>query len=296
MRLTTLLLVIAAFLSVADLRNWATPESPKAGNSLLGSNANTTSEQARRPFQWPDGKRMALSITFDDGRPSQVDAGLALFRKHGVKVTFFLQGNQIEKRLDEWRQAVADGHEIGNHSMTHPCTGNYQFSRHNALEDYSLSMMQKQLDSANAQISRLLGVKPQTFAYPCGQKFVGRGRNTKSYVPLIAKHFLVGRGYLDEAANDPAFCDLSQTLGTPFDDLDFEQMMKPIQEAVEQGRWVVFVGHEIGDRGFQITDIKALEALCDYAKDPANGIWLGTVSEIGKYIRGRRASGDPSFP
>jgi hypothetical protein len=233
---------------------------------------------------------MALSISFDDGRLSQIDRGLELLRKHGVKVTFFLRGDHVEQRLEGWRQAVADGHEIGNHSMTHPCTGNYEFSRHNALEDYSLSTMQKQLDAANAQISGLLGVKPQTFAYPCGQKFIGRGRRAKSYVPLVAKRFLVGRGYLDEAANDPAFCDLAQALGTPFDDMDFEQMMKPIAEAAKQGRWVIFVGHEIGERGYQVTDSKALEALCEYVNDPASGIWLATVGEVGAYIQRQRTT------
>ena len=256
--------------------------------SLHAQNASPANEKSPK-FEWPNGKRMAISLSFDDARVSQVDTGLALLRKHGVKATFFLQGNRIEQRLEGWRQAVADGHEIGNHSMTHPCTGNYEFSRQNALEDYSLSMMQKQLDSANEQISRLLGVKAKTFAYPCGQKFVGRGRNTKSYVPLIANHFLVGRGYLDEAANDPTFCDLAQALGTAFDDMDFEQMLKPIQDAAKQGRWVIFVGHEIGQRGFQVTDTKALEALCDYANEPANGIWLATVAEIATYIEGHRA-------
>jgi len=275
-----LFLMLAAFLYGVGSRSAAIP----------GRNASPENKEAARSFPWPDGKRMALSLSFDDGRPSQVDTGLALLRKHGVKVTFFLQGNQIEKRLDGWRQAVAEGHEIGNHTMTHPCTGNFEFSRHNALEDYSLPMMEKQLDAANAEISRLLGAKPKTFAYPCGQKFVGRGRRAKSYLPLVAKHFLVGRGYLDEAANDPAFCDLAQTLGTPFDDMDFEQLVKPIEQAGKQGRWIIFVGHEIGDRGYQVTDTKALEALCDYAKDPANGIWLGTVGEIGTYIQEHRAA------
>jgi peptidoglycan-N-acetylglucosamine deacetylase len=256
---------------------------------LRGQNANATRDESVRAFRWPNGKRMALSLSFDDGRISQIDTGLALLRRHGVKVTLFLQGNRIGQRLEGWRQAVADGHEIGNHSMTHPCTGNYEFSRHNALEDYSLSSMQKELDSANAEISSLLGVKPKTFAYPCGQKFVGRARKTKSYVPLVAKQFLVGRGYLDEAANDPAFCDLAQVLGTPFDDMDFQQMLKPIREAAKQGRWVIFVGHEIGERAFQVTDSKALDALCDYAKDAANSIWLGTVGEIGAYIGEHRA-------
>jgi hypothetical protein len=231
---------------------------------------------------------MAVSLSFDDGRLSQVDTGLALLRKHDVKVTFFLIGSQIEERLEGWRQAVVDGHEIGNHSMTHPCTGSYEFSRRNALEDYTRQTIDKQLDDANAEISRLLGAKPRTFAYPCGQKFVGRGRKTKSYVPSVAKRFLVGRGYLDEAANDPAFTDLAQALGTPFDDMGFEQMVKLTEQAAEQGRWVIFVGHEIGERGFQVTDANALEAFCDYAKDPAHRIWLGTVGEIGAYIQEQR--------
>lgn len=279
MRETMAFFIFAVVFCAVDSR-WA----PIPGRKESSPNAPAGS------FPWPDGKRMALSLSFDDARPSQVDAGLALLRKHGVKVTFFLQGNQIEKRLDGWRQAVADGHEIGNHSMTHPCTGNYEFSRYNALEDYSLPMMEKQLDAANRQIQRLLGVKPKTFAYPCGQKFVGRGRHTGSYVPLVAKRFLVGRGYLDEAANDPALCDLAQALGTPFDDMNFEQMLKVIGQANGQGRWIIFVGHEIGERSYQVTDSKALEALCLYAQDPAHKIWLGTVDEIGRYIQEHRAT------
>src|SRR5205823_4958752 len=107
------------------------------------------------------------------------------------------------KRLDGWKKAVAEGHEIGNHSNTHPCTANYSFSRLNALENYTLEMMAAQLDGANAEIETLLGVKPRTFAYPCGQKFVGRGLDTRSYVPLVADRFLVGRGAVAECDNDP---------------------------------------------------------------------------------------------
>jgi peptidoglycan-N-acetylglucosamine deacetylase len=243
-----------------------------------------------RPFQWPNEKRAAISHSFDDARVSQIDTGLALLSEHHVKVTFFLEAGNIGHRVEGWKKAVADGHEIGNHSMTHPCTGNYAFSRHNALEDYNLQMMAAQLDEANAEIQRLLGVKPRTFAYPCGQKFVGRGVDVRSYVPLVAERFLVGRGYLDESPNDPAFCDLAQAMGTPFDDLDFEPMKKVVDQAAKDGRWVIFVGHDIGKRGYQVTDSTALASLCDYLRDPANGVWLGTVGEIGEYIRQQRAS------
>ena len=243
-----------------------------------------------RPFHWPRGERAAVSLSFDDARPSQVDVGLPLFARHHVKVTFFLQGSNIGKRLDGWKRAVADGHEMGNHTMTHPCTGNYAFSRRNALEDYTLSMMAAQLDDTSREIERLLGVKPRSFAYPCGQKFVGRGLDSRSYVPLVAERFVVGRGYLDESANDPSICDLARAMGTSFDDTDLEQMKKLVDTAAREGRWVIFVGHDIGQRGFQVTDNAALEALCDYLKDPQNGIWLGTVGEIGEYIARQRGS------
>jgi peptidoglycan/xylan/chitin deacetylase (PgdA/CDA1 family) len=245
--------------------------------------------QSNRSFRWPEGKRTAISLSFDDARLSQVDTGLDLFRRLGIKVTFFLESNNIEQRLAGWKQAVADGHEIGNHTMTHPCTANYAFSLNNALESYSLQVMAAQMDGANAQIQKLLGVTPKTFAYPCGQKFVGRGLDVRSYVPLVAERFLVGRGYLDESPNDPSVCDLSQAMGTAFDDMDFAQMKTIVDEAAKEGRWVIFIGHEIGERGYQITDVKALEQLSSYLKDPANMIWLGTVEEIGRHIQHHRA-------
>ncbi len=245
-------------------------------------------------FHWPDGKRAAVSLSFDDARTSQVDTGLALLAAHHMKVTFFLQANNIAKRLDGWKKAVAEGHEIGNHTVTHPCTGNYAFSRHNALEDYSLAMMAEQLDGANAEIERQLGVKPRTFAYPCGLKFVGRGLDARSYVPLVAERFVVGRGYLDESANDPAFTDLAQAMGTPFDNLTFDQMKGLVDDAVKEGRWIIFVGHEIGPRGFQVTDAAALGELCDYLNDPAHGIWVGTVAKVGDYVRQQQAHGGGS--
>jgi len=242
-------------------------------------------------FRWPEGKKAAVSLSFDDARLSQVDRGLALFKKEGVKVTFFVLPAGVKERLAGWKQAVADGHEIANHSLTHPCTGNYAFSLHNALEDYDLTKMAQQLDGANEEIAKQLGVKAQTFAYPCGQKFVGKGSNVKSYVPLVADRFVVGRGYLDESPNDPMVCDLAQAMGTSFDEMGFAQMKKIVDEAVQQGRWVIFVGHEIGERGYQTTDSKALEALCEYLKNPSTGVWLGTVQEIGGYIQKQRQNG-----
>jgi peptidoglycan-N-acetylglucosamine deacetylase len=70
-------------------------------------------------------------------------------------------------------------------------------------------------------------------------------------------------------------------------------MKKIVDDAVQEGRWVIFVGHEIGERGYQTTDTKALEALCEYLKNPATGVWLSTVEEIASYIRKQRQDTNP---
>ena len=269
------LITMLAAVAATGALLWAGAAGPQKGDGVNG-------------FRWPEGKKGAVSLSFDDARTSQVDNGLALLKTEAVKVTFFVQPEGVQKRLAGWKQAVADGHEIANHSLTHPCTGNYAFSKGNALENYTLPMMARQLDDANEQIHKLLGVKPKTFAYPCGQKFVGRGGEVKSYVPLVAERFLVGRGYLDEAANDPTVCDLAQAMGTAFDDMDFAQIKTIVDEALAQGRWVIFVGHEIGPRAYQTTDTKVLEELCDYLKNPSTQAWVGTVEEIGSYVKKQR--------
>jgi peptidoglycan/xylan/chitin deacetylase (PgdA/CDA1 family) len=250
--------------------------------------SDPTPDESKQTFHWPGGKRVAVSLSFDDARLSQVDRGLDVLNPTGVKVTFFVVPEGVKQRLEGWKRAVASGHEIASHSMNHPCSGNFPWSFDNALENYTLEQMSQQLDEANTEIQRLLGVRMVTFAYPCGQKFVGRGRQVKSYVPVVAEKFLVGRGYYDEYFNDPAFCDLAQAGGTAFDDMDYIQMVKLIARAAEQGAWIIFVGHEIGERAFQVTDATALAALCRYMQDPANGIWVDTVDRIGRYVQQQR--------
>ncbi|MGE5644909.1 MAG: polysaccharide deacetylase family protein [Acidobacteriota bacterium] len=240
-------------------------------------------------FRWPEGKRAAISLSFDDARTSQIDTGIALLEKHGAKATFFVSPGLVKERLAGWKRAVALGHEIGSHSMSHACTANYEFSARNALEDFTLEKMAADLDASSAEIERLLGVKPATFAYPCGQKFVGRGEGVRSYVPLVAARFLAGRGFLDEAPNDPALCDLAQSMGMGFDNLTAKQVLDLAKGAAKSGRWLIFVGHEIGTAGEQTTNVDALEALLKYARDPANGIWLDTVKNVATHVRARRA-------
>jgi len=239
-------------------------------------------------FKWPEGKKAAISLTFDDARFSQVNTGTALLDKYGVKATFFVVPSSVEQRLDGWKKAVASGHEIGNHTMTHPCTGNFLWSRKNALENYSINDIQNEITECNTRIKELLGVTAEVFAYPCGQKFVGRDTNTKSYVPLISKMFILGRGWRDEALVDPLFCDLSQVSGIEMDGKSFDEILPLIEEAKKNGQWLILAGHEMGEGGVQTTQLSMLKQLIEYIQNPSNQIWIAPAGTVAEYIEKNR--------
>src|SRR2546429_3704376 len=58
-----------------------------------------------------------------------------------------------------------------------------------------------------------------------------------------------------------------------------------LDEAVKEGRWIIFVGHDIGKRGYWVT--AALEALCESLQGPAHGIWLGRSEEHTSELQSR---------
>ena len=115
------------------------------------------------------GRGRKLALTYDDG-PNDPDTPLLLdvLDSHQVKATFFLIGKYVQQRPDLVRSIAERGHEIGNHTLSHPCSGNFLWSRERALEDYTLERMERDILDANRVIERELKITPVTFAYPCG--------------------------------------------------------------------------------------------------------------------------------
>lgn len=255
---------------------------------LLGFGLLASAQTSAPAFKWPEGRDFALSLSFDDARTSQVDVGAAVFERLGGKATFYVNPPAVEKRLEGWRKIAAAGHEIGSHSVIHPCSGNFPFSRTRALEDFTLEKMRAELIEAKSQLRSQLGVDAESFAYPCGQKFVGRGRETKSYVPVVFDLHSSGRGWLDEAPNDPTYVDMAQLTGMEMDGREFDQILPLIEKARKDGHWLILAGHEINKGGNQTTRVSMLEKLLPYAADPANRIWLAPVGTVAKYVREKR--------
>jgi hypothetical protein len=108
----------------------------------------------------------------------------------------------------------------------------------------------------------------------------------------VAKRFVVGRGYHSNVPFYPEFGDLAQTQSVGCDRKDVAFMKEQIDQALRTGGWLTFTGHEIADESFKeslTTYTSALDEICRLAKDPASGIWIDTVANIGAYIKERVA-------
>lgn len=236
-----------------------------------------------------NGRRAALSLSFDDARPSQLDCGVPILDEHGVPASFYVSLYNVEARAEDWRLAARRGHEIGNHTLTHPCSGNFAFARKNPLEEYTLARMAEELDEASSEIHRLTGVTPTTFAYPCGQMFVGIGVRRASYVPLVAERFVVGRGYLIETHNDPQRCDLAAAASLGIDRRPWEWIRDMIDAAIEAGGWIILTAHDVGEAGRLTVFPDVLSMLCQYVRSRESELWTATVAAVGAQMRRTQA-------
>ncbi|MGN7117201.1 polysaccharide deacetylase family protein [Lysinibacillus odysseyi] len=104
----------------------------------------------------PSGKYVAL--TFDDGpHPKGTPAILQTLKEYNVKATFFMMGIQAEKFPDMVKQVADQGHEIGNHTYSHP----------NARKRTTAEMIEE-VNKTNEMIERAAGKKPVLFRPPYG--------------------------------------------------------------------------------------------------------------------------------
>jgi peptidoglycan/xylan/chitin deacetylase (PgdA/CDA1 family) len=67
------------------------------------------------------GDRRAVALTFDDGpSPANTPSLLDLLARHGARATFFVVGQEVWGNEAILRRAVAHGHELANHTFSHP--------------------------------------------------------------------------------------------------------------------------------------------------------------------------------
>lgn len=96
------------------------------------------------------------AMTFDDGpHPTHTPRLLDMLRERGLKATFYLIGNRVVQYPDIARRIAEEGHEIGNHSWSHPFL--------NRLSD---GAVMREIDQTTNAIFQVTGRPPVTFRPP----------------------------------------------------------------------------------------------------------------------------------
>jgi len=210
------------------------------------------------------GFTAAASYTFDDANQTQIDHYDAL-QALGIPMTFYLQTNKRQAGDPIWAQALEDGHELGNHTHSHP--------QEASAED---------IDEATTFIEETFGVRPWTMAAPYGDA---------SYQPLAEERFLINRGVNNRtiAPNDSTN-PFNLPCYLPPEGADAETMASQIESAREGGAWRVVLVHGFtggSDGAYQPVDIEAFTESVELAKE-GGGVWFDTVMAIGAYWRAQK--------
>ena len=238
-------------------------------------------------FNWPNGKRVAVSLTFDDGLQSQLKLAVPLLEEHGFRATFYVNPTgDYRTSLKPWKDVADRGHEIGNHTLTHPCSCNFQFARANVkcLEKMTLEDIKADIIEAHRRIKEVVPNGSRTFAYPCYETTIGRGLSKRSYVPIVAEIFLAARGWGELGyPNFPLACDLHELWSWPAHRMSFEQMIGLVVRASSENGWAIYTFHGINE-GHLPTSEFDLTGFLRFLKKNEDKIWVAPVCEVAEYI------------
>ncbi len=238
------------------------------------------------PSPWPAGCLGAVSLTFDDGMSSHLSCAVPLLNESGLQATFYLnpRGDNWAERLAPWREVARMGHEIGNHSLSHPCSRAARSTRQGRyLEDMTIDDITTDIVEAER---RLQAVFPEqhmrTFCYPCYLSEVGIGLTQRSYVPVVAQHFIAARGRGEEA-NHPLTCNMHYLWSWPVERMWSVEMVGLVERAVRQGCWCILTLHGIHQTDLSVTD-RDLQELCAFLADARERIWTAPLVTVASRI------------
>lgn len=234
-------------------------------------------------MRWPNKAKAAVSLNYDDGYDSQLEnVGPALDR-YGFKATFFLTVENIDARMAEWKTLLSRGHEIGDHTMTHPCE----------LAAYSsASFVNEQILPAERYFdAKFGGPEPRSFAFPCGEEKLGSGADPvvlNRYAQILPPLFYAARTVYGEP-NDPARL-LQTRYGlsayVPTGQPPAGHIMDYVAKAVARGHWAIIVFHEVLRQPKGPWDTSKMVHDAVLKRLAAMPVWCAPVRDVFHHVTG----------
>jgi len=147
-----------------------------------------------QPFQAWLGKKCAVVLTYDDAIDQHLDNVLPILDSLELKASFFITASSpsIRNRLNEWKQLPVKGHELGNHTLFHPCNGGPDrawVTTDYDLRKYTVQRMIDETRMTSVFLQSMDGKTRRTFAYTCGDMKIG----DSSFIDPMKKDFVAAR-------------------------------------------------------------------------------------------------------
>jgi peptidoglycan-N-acetylglucosamine deacetylase len=123
--------------------------------------------------------RLSIALTFDDGPSNGTSELIQYLDKEDVKATFFQCGLNVRRRPAIAGQVAAAGHELGNHTYSHPF-----------LPLKTPSFIEREFTAAQDVISSETGITPMLLRAPYGLRWYGMGK-VQQKLSLLGVHWTV---------------------------------------------------------------------------------------------------------
>ncbi len=248
----------------------------------------TFKTKAQDSLLWNE-KKCAVVLTYDDALNVHLDKVINCLDSFDIKGTFYLQGEApvISERMNEWRSAAENGHELGNHSLTHPCNGQGEdrswVSEEKDLSKYSVYRAVNEIRITNTLLKAIDGKTERTFAYPCGDSYI----DTINYYTRVQDEFIAARGVKTgmQKLND---IDLKDINCYAINGQSGNDMINLVNRAIESNTLLVFLFHGVGGEHDINVSLKAHQQLIHYIAQHQNQIWNAPLVEVAKYIKENR--------
>lgn len=233
-----------------------------------------------------NNKKCAVVLTYDDALNVHLDNVIPLLDSLGLKGTFYLSASfpGCKNRLNDWKKAAAEGHELANHTLFHPCIGNIPgrewVSAENDMSRYTVKRMVNEARMTNIFLQALDGKTERTFAYPCGDMKIG----DTAYMDSMHNDFTAARAVREQMHTIDKI-NLYDVDCYAMNNATAEQMIHLVNQAIQSNTLLVFLFHGVGGEHAINVSLDAHSKLLRYLKQHENEIWIAPMIDVANYVK-----------
>ena len=238
--------------------------------------------QSNQPWR---GKKCAIVLTYDDAIDQHLDNAIPVLDSLGLKATFYLTAfsNSMQTRLNDWKNLATKGHELGNHTLYHPCIGGKGrewVKPEYDMNNYTVQRMIDETRMTNLFLHALDGKTKRTFAFTCGDMKIG----DSSFINAMKNDFVAARAVRNEMHKINEV-DLYNVDCYMVNNHSFEQMKEWVDKAMQTNSLLVILFHGVGGGNALNVSLPAHRDILKYIKQNEKDIWVAPMLDVAEYVK-----------